>query len=70
MSLLGKRSESCRLEEIYFRGNKVEMDAFRNLLISEKKTEKSAFNEMLQLAEAGRFEYLVHRKILRNPPPV
>jgi hypothetical protein len=35
--LLGNRAPTCVIEPVFFRNNKVEMDAFRNLLASEKK---------------------------------
>jgi hypothetical protein len=55
LALLGNRAPSCTIDPVFFRSNKVEMDAFRNLLVSEKKKVGDMFHEMLKLAEAGRF---------------
>lgn len=68
LTLLGKRADGCQLDPIFFRGNKVEMDAFKNLLISEKKNIKDMFKDMLSLAESGRFQFMFDKRILRNPP--
>lgn len=68
--LLGNRGPSCLVEPLYFRNNKVEMDAFRNLLVSEKKKVIDMFQEMLKLAECGRFEFMFDRRLLRAQPAV
>jgi hypothetical protein len=48
--LLGNRAPTCTIEPLFFRNNRVEMDAFRNLLVSEKKNVAEMFQEMLKMA--------------------
>jgi len=50
LALLGNRGPTCRIEPIFFRNNKVEMNAFTNLLMAQKKNLKQMFTEMLDLA--------------------
>ncbi len=68
LGVLGRRGESCKIQPVYFRNNRVEMDAFKNLLISQKTTLKDMFHDMLGLAESGRFQFMINKKISRNPP--
>lgn len=70
LQLLGKRAESCTIEQRIFRNNTVEMNAFKNLLISEKKSLKDMFKDMVALAESGRFQFMFDKKILVNAPVV
>lgn len=46
------------------------MNAFKNLLISEKKSLKDMFKDMVALAESGRFQFMFDKKILVNAPVV
>ena len=34
LTVLGKKLDFCKIEPMYFRNNRVEMEAFRNLLAS------------------------------------
>ena len=44
------------------------MDAFKGLLVSERKSVTDMFKEMLGLCESGRFQFMFDKRLLRSAP--
>lgn len=66
MQFLANRQSTLTFELQTFRGNQVEMENFKGLLIATRVKLVQVFNEMMDMAEKGKFIFIFDRRIINQ----